>query len=262
MTPRRAVTFMIHRDGSLESRSYRVPIWLLRTGIIVAALLVVGVIVGAVLYTPIARTAASVPGLRRELGQLRAENAQVRELARTLTEMESRYAQVRAMLGGDVIPSPQDVGRIPVTEAMFATEPGAEPRYESGQSTPSHWPLQASGIVTRGQISPGADDETHPGIDIAVPMATPIKASGGGIVGQIGEDPEYGVFVLIDHPDGYQTLYGHASRLLVALGDSVAAGEVVALSGSTGRSTGPHLHFEIRRNGRSLDPRSIVTEGR
>ena len=77
---------------------------------------------------------------------------------------------------------------------------------------------------------------------------------------EVGEDAEYGIFVLLDHPQGYQTVYGHASRVLVQLGDSVASGQVIALSGSTGRSTGPHLHFEIRRNGRSLDPSSLVRE--
>ena len=75
-----------------------------------------------------------------------------------------------------------------------------------------------------------------------------------------GSDPEYGLFVLITHPDGYQTMYGHASRLLVSDGDEVSVGQVVALSGSTGRSTAPHLHFEIRRGGRSIDPRSVTLE--
>jgi murein DD-endopeptidase MepM/ murein hydrolase activator NlpD len=81
-------------------------------------------------------------------------------------------------------------------------------------------------------------------------------------VAETGEEPEYGVFVLLDHPDGYQSMYGHASRLLATLGDTVAAGEVIALSGTTGRSTGPHLHFEIRQGGRAIDPRTLVREAR
>jgi murein DD-endopeptidase MepM/ murein hydrolase activator NlpD len=79
------------------------------------------------------------------------------------------------------------------------------------------------------------------------------------MVSGVGDDPEYGLFVRIDHPEGYQTMYGHASRLLVSLGDSVHAGQVVGLSGTTGRSTAPHLHFEVRRDGQPIDPSALVS---
>ena len=114
--------------------------------------------------------------------------------------------------------------------------------------------------MTRGQTGEGGVDELHPGIDIAVPMGTPIRAAGGGEVGRTGRDPDYGLFVLIRHPDGYETMYGHASRILVEGGEQVGSSQVIALSGSTGRSTAPHLHFEVRRGGRSIDPRTIVKE--
>ncbi len=262
MSKRRLVTLMIHRDGDVESRTYRMPLWLVRTGLITGSVVAVLVVLGAVLYTPIARTAASVPGLKRELARLRAENRQVTELARTLAEVESRYEQVRSMLGGDVVPARRYLGleRLAVANALFARAPSGPPRYEIGPSVPHHWPLDVRGVITRGQVSPGAADETHPGMDVAVPRGTPIRASGGGVVIEIGEDAEYGIFTIINHPDGYESLYGHASRLLVRRGDSVGAGQVIALSGSTGRSTGPHLHFEIRRSGRSIDPSSVVRE--
>jgi murein DD-endopeptidase MepM/ murein hydrolase activator NlpD len=80
-------------------------------------------------------------------------------------------------------------------------------------------------------------------------------------VQQVGEDPEYGLFVLLSHPDDYQTMYGHLSRILVTTGAAVAPGEVIGLSGNTGRSSAPHLHFEIRQKGVSLDPRSMIKEG-
>ncbi|MGH7605941.1 MAG: M23 family metallopeptidase, partial [Gemmatimonadales bacterium] len=145
--------------------------------------------------------------------------------------------------------------------AVRARPPGARARYERGASAPRHWPLDVKGFVTRGQVRPGVPDESHPGIDVAVPAGTPVRASGGGRVAAAGYDPDYGLFVLLRHPGRYETMYGHASRLLAAEGDNVQAGQVIGLSGNSGRSTAPHLHFEIRQNGKSIDPLIYVKEG-
>ena len=259
---RRGVTIMVHRDGALESRSVRLPLWAVRLLAIAGVAFVVLIVLAGVLYAPVARTAAMVPGMRQDIAQLRAENAQVQQLARTLGEMEARYDQMRRMLGGDVIPPSRRASelRLPVAHSLFAATPADAGRFEAGPSVPSHWPLEERGVVTRGQTRAGGGDEAHPGLDVAVPIGTPIRASGGGVVRETGNDVEYGRFVLLEHPDGFRTLYGHASRLLVTRGDTVGAGQVIALSGSTGRSTGPHLHFEVRRDGRSIDPRSLVRE--
>lgn len=262
MTERhRAVTIMIHRDGDLASRSLRAPLWLVRAAVVTGSVLAALLILGFALYAPIVRTALRVPGLNREIARLRAENEQVRSLAVRLEEIEARYDQVRTMLGGDLVPTrPRPYGTQPVALAVVVPAPGAAERPPIGPSTPSRWPLDEPGFVTRGTAR-GSDDEPHSGLDIAVPPGTPIRAAGGGFVRRAGEDPEYGLFVLISHPRGYESMYGHASRLLVQPGDSVVAGQVIALSGSTGRSTAPHLHFEILREGRALDPRTVVTEG-
>jgi murein DD-endopeptidase MepM/ murein hydrolase activator NlpD len=107
-----------------------------------------------------------------------------------------------------------------------------------------------------------ARDAAHPGIDIAVAVGSLVRASGGATVRQAGQDPEYGLFVLLEHPEDYQTMYGHLSRIVVTVGATVGAGQVVGLSGNSGRSTAPHLHFEIRQRGLSLDPMTLVKEGR
>jgi murein DD-endopeptidase MepM/ murein hydrolase activator NlpD len=261
----RAVTIMVHRDGDVESSSYRVPMWAIKTASITVAVLATGFLVTVALYGPIVRAAARVPFLTREISRLNAENEQVHQLAGRLVEMEARYAQVRTMLGGDIVHAARSTGTaapavLPIAYPVLAAPPGAAAT-AAGASVPHRWPLDEKGIVTRGQVSAGSADEEHPGIDIAVAIGTPIRASGGGTVTETGRDPEYGLFVLVTHPDGYQTMYGHASRLLVGEGDEVSSGQVIALSGSTGRSSAPHLHFEIRRSGRSIDPRSVTLEG-
>lgn len=95
---------------------------------------------------------------------------------------------------------------------------------------------------------------THGGVDLASPAGTPIAAAGGGVVKSAGERGGYGNAVEIDHGGGVTTLYAHASELLVRAGDRVAPGQAVATVGHTGRSTGDHLHFELRVNGRQVDP--------
>ena len=95
----------------------------------------------------------------------------------------------------------------------------------------------------------------HTGLDIAVPLGTKIR---GGTVRQVGEDERSGKYVTISHDDGFETFYCHCSEILVPRGTVVRAGEAVACVGSTGWSTGPHLHFEIRKDGTKLDPLQIL----
>jgi murein DD-endopeptidase MepM/ murein hydrolase activator NlpD len=100
----------------------------------------------------------------------------------------------------------------------------------------------------------------HSGLDIPARYGTPILASGGGRVVAAGYKGAYGQSVMIDHGDGLTTLYGHASRLLVRTGDIVMPQQKIALVGSTGRSTGPHLHFEVIRNGRRVQPQQYLAQ--
>ena len=108
-----------------------------------------------------------------------------------------------------------------------------------------------------GRIDPitGRWDGGHTGIDLAVSAGTPIRAALPGTVRVAKYDSSYGYYVTIGHEGGLITLYGHNSRLLVSPGQTVRAGDVISLSGSTGRSTGPHLHFEVRVNGQRTNPR-------
>jgi len=259
---RRFVTVLVHRDGALTSPSLRLPLWAARALSVLGVAAAIAITGAAISYAPVARLAARVPALEREVDRLRIENDQVRELAARLVELEGRYEQVRTMLGGNLVPRRIRADSLAVAHPVLARVPG-ERSYEPGPSVPRRWPLDDAGVVTRGQVGSGSGQEVHPGLDIAVPNGTPIRAAGGGTVAETGDDAEYGRFVLIQHPEGYHTLYGHASRLLVSAGEVVGAGQVIGLSGSTGRSTAPHLHFETRQGGRAIDPRPLLrAEGR
>lgn len=102
--------------------------------------------------------------------------------------------------------------------------------------------------------------ETHPGIDIAGSIGTPIKASADGVVTYSGWESGYGNVIKINHGNGYESFYGHNSKLLVNEGTQVKRGDVIALMGSTGRSTGTHCHFEVRLNGNPIDPLKLVKQ--
>ena len=95
---------------------------------------------------------------------------------------------------------------------------------------------------------------SHEGIDIAVGSGTPVQAAAAGTVVVAGWMSGYGNIVVIDHGDGLSTAYAHNSTLAVGQGVVVGAGSVIALSGSTGHSTGPHVHFEVRVSGAPVDP--------
>jgi len=99
---------------------------------------------------------------------------------------------------------------------------------------------------------------THTGTDIGAPTGTPIYAAASGTVIFSGWKGTLGKFIVVNHGNGIQTYYAHCSTLLVSKGDTVSAGQQIAKVGSTGRSTGPHLHFEIRLNGSALNPQSYI----
>lgn len=98
----------------------------------------------------------------------------------------------------------------------------------------------------------------HSGIDIAAPTGTPVVATGDGWVTFAGWRGGYGYMIEIQHPSGHSTRFAHLSRILIAQSQPIRRGTVIGLIGSTGRSTGPHLHYEVRFNGKPLDPRAFM----
>jgi murein DD-endopeptidase MepM/ murein hydrolase activator NlpD len=98
----------------------------------------------------------------------------------------------------------------------------------------------------------------HPGVDFAAPEGTSVMSVATGVVTWAGPHPAYGNLVEVNHGNGYSTRYGHNEKVLVKVGDTVLKGQTLALSGSTGRSTGPHVHFEVLRDGAVINPASFI----
>ena len=115
----------------------------------------------------------------------------------------------------------------------------------------------SSGFGRRNRPTKGASSY-HKGIDWATPVGTAVYASCGGTVAKAGWGSGYGYVVYINHPDGRQTRYGHLSKILVSAGQTVSQGQKIALSGNTGVSTGPHIHFEILIGGTQVNPLKYI----
>lgn len=135
-----------------------------------------------------------------------------------------------------------------------AANPGPiEVRLPRTVNAPARLPRLSSRFGWRGDPL-GGKAQMHSGIDIPGALGTPIQASAGGVVRFVGTAGGYGRMVEIAHGSGLVTRYAHLSQILVSPGAAVARGETIALMGSTGRSTGSHLHFEVRSNGHAADP--------
>ena len=98
----------------------------------------------------------------------------------------------------------------------------------------------------------------HQGVDLAGPVGTPIMATGDGVVTFAGRQSGYGNLIKVEHALGTETRYGHLSKINVKVGQKVSRGSLIGAMGNTGRSTGPHLHYEVRVNGKAVNPMSFI----
>jgi len=119
------------------------------------------------------------------------------------------------------------------------------------------------GVITSGygsRISPFSHEQHfHHGVDIAAPIGTEVYAAASGIVTEGGQDAALGNYIVISHTGNFSTIYGHLSESYVIAGHKVQSGAIIGTVGSTGLSTGPHLHFEIRNSGKSWDPSDMLS---
>ena len=255
---RRKLTIIVVPDGGPESRTIHITYRRLRVLAVGASALAFALIVMAGSWWHLAARASRVADLELQLQAAEGEGTRVRALARQLESIEAQYGNIRDLFGSSGSGGASDVWLPPASGLRRGR--GAETLPAVGASQPSVWPLSERGFVTQALIEGAAGNDEHPGLDIAVATDSYIRAAGGGTVVDVGEDRVYGRFVVLDHGGGYSTVYAHASLNLVERGQRVREREVIALSGSTGQSTAPHLHFEILLDGEAVDPLTMVKQ--
>jgi len=220
---------------------------------------------------------------RQTLQSLAADLNEVHQQMDDLAESEAR---VRQLANLEVLPKgiPVAIGGLPELEPNQAVDEiqrqinklqvAIELRRQSQESvrnllndqvslsraTPKGWPTKGWLTSYFGmRKSPFTGRRAmHEGLDIAANTGTPVMATADGIVSRVRYSSDYGKMVIIDHGYGYRTIFGHNSKTLVKAGQRVRRGDVVAKVGNTGRSTGSHLHYELRLNGVPIDPRKTL----
>lgn len=259
------ILFVPHSRSRVVSKrvSYRV----LKGLSAISLLLLGGVVYLAYNYGKVYLRALRVEVLERRNVELEGQHKKIRRLERELALLKEESSKVKSMLGIEKAPKMVDLSAVLATGPEETAMGGEEPppsRVPSSpemdtlfreqdrllRAIPSLWPVK--GWVTRVYSS------SHPALDIAAPLGAPILAPANGVISFSGWVNDLGNLMKVDHGEGFVTVYGHCSRILGRTGDLVRRGEVIGFVGSSGRSTAPHLHYEVQVDGRPVDPRGYL----
>lgn len=206
------------------------------------------IILGIVKYSAISYRIIELEVLKRRNAEMEKEFSKLETIKKTLEIAQVENQKIKTMLGIDKSPSE-------VTPSIEKTENKYDNRLNDSKRDENLPHL----LPVIGQISQKFN-ETHKGIDIAAPMYSPIIAAAGGKVISVGWDSLYGNYVVIEHSINYKTFYGHLNSIFVKYGDMVSAGKIIGTLGSTGKSTSPHLHYEVIFQGQPVDPMVYLPE--
>lgn len=243
------ITVMIVPDGTEKRTGFRMRQWLLKLIIGFIVFLIVGIILFFAFYGKVLTRAATADKLEKENERLLRYYYKVQLLEENLIQTRDIVKRLTEIAGIDI-----ELPTIPDDSILFASLDNAKaiaPRPSATDwSIPRGMPLQ--GFIS--QDFELEDSHFHPGIDIACAENTPVLATANGIVLTTVFDSTYGNMVVIQHSDSVQTIYGHNLEILVEQGQNVLAGSRIALSGNTGKSSAPHLHYELRVNNKPIDP--------
>jgi murein DD-endopeptidase MepM/ murein hydrolase activator NlpD len=199
--------------------------------------------------------------------QIEGEVAQVVQVKGNLIDRRDQFASVRADKAEMLASTRSSRKGLEEDVASLQKEQSAIIARLQGSSSPVAGPIQqgsggwiwpVNGPITSPFCEPRPWEACHPGMDIAVPTGTPIRAAASGRVAIAGWVGGYGNYTCIQHSASLSSCYGHQSAIHVSVGQSVSQGQVIGLVGSTGHSTGPHLHFEARVNGSVVNPMNYL----
>ncbi len=237
-------TFLIVPDHDGKNRQFSIS----RNGTLVLIFTIVGIItsmvIGLLIFGP---KAFDHDRMKNRYSEVIEERTEVLELYRDLERMKQMELVVQKALGSNLAESEFKDGKL--------VETIDDQKIRAGylNNVPSLLPV--SGVVTQNMIINNEDDiRKHLGVDIAVPTGQPILASASGQVVFSGWTPDLGNLVVIYHNNEYFTYYGHNELILVNSYEKVDRGDAIATSGNSGISSGPHLHFEIWKDGEPVDP--------
>jgi murein DD-endopeptidase MepM/ murein hydrolase activator NlpD len=245
--------------------------------LILSALLAVHSIVGLIGYYEIFRFDRSIQNLRDENRDLKAKNKRIDDIAMRFQTILQTEEKIRRAFGETLglngspftnrpaAAQPATAAAVPKTQASRQATPAAKKddgfyflsKNPKAPPVPDNLPtlLPVEGFITSHfQNTVLYNGRSHYGIDIAAPMGSIVYASGAGVVLLADWTPDFGNMIILSHGQGLVSYYGHAQRLLVDQGMAIKKGQAIAMVGSSGISSAPHLHYEIWENGKALDP--------
>lgn len=245
------VTIMVVPDGTESRRGFRLRQWLLKALIVFIGLIILGIILFFIFYGEVLTKAALADKLQSENQRLMRYQYKVKMLEENLKETRDIVSRLVKLAGIDY-----EFPDLPNDSTIFASLDQSAVTFTN--RSPSQDMTFPSGLPLQGFISQDFEIENenhyHPGIDIACAEGTPVLATASGKVMYAEFDSIYGYMVVLRHSDSVSSIYGHNKELLVELGQNVPAGGRVALSGNTGISTAPHLHYEVRIHDKPINP--------
>lgn len=260
---RRGFSLIVTPHGTGTTVTFDLPANIGMVVFVLVVIFFVGIGFVGVTYTKLAVLALQATKLRAENEMLRAETEKIGEIQAEIARIENLKRRIETWVG---VAEGRITGRDAEEAAVHATNYWPrrytysimKPFYEGLVSSREGLLIPADGWISRGFTVEAGTKAGHPGIDIVASKGTPVRCALDGVVKSAGWDDVYGNLVVVEHADSIQTAYGHNDKILVKEGDDVTKGQIIAVVGSTGKSTAPHVHFSITKNNRPVDPEKYL----
>lgn len=250
----RYINFIVVPEDESGGMRFRLSTLSVKLIIGMVILLVASVVIMVIFYGRMLSSAVLVNELKRENKELKEYNSKVGKLEKELKDYRVFVSRVASLAGidQDLMVEKKEPPNQPLSEHDSEIVYPIGPQKADVQLTDAPIGLPLGGWVSRGFSA------RHTGIDIAVKEGTEVKATADGIVKFVGWDETFGNLIILEHKGGFESYYGHNQKILVRSNQIIKSGEMISLSGNTGKSTAPHLHYEIKKDGKSVNPLGFI----